>query len=144
MRARRVSLVLALSLGFALACGIDLEREQGVCLPDQIDETSWSHIRAQIPLEDGETVRVFYDASITLDGTDMSLVTDRRVITHRNGITTALSLSEVTRIGRVDDVIGEAIEVGAAGGRMVRVPIAPLNGIDTFEAVLRSAQAAHE
>ena len=40
--------------------------------------------------------------------------------------------------------VGEAIEVGAGGGRMVRVPIAPLNGIDTFEKVLRSARSIYK
>ena len=144
MRVPRLTVVLALSLGFTLACGIDLDREQGVSLPDQIDEISWGHIKSNVALEDGEEVRAFYDNSVTLDGTDIALVTNRRVITHRNSNTTALYLSEVTSIQRVDDVIGDAIEVTAEGGRMVRVPIAPMNGIDTFENILRSARAAYE
>lgn len=144
MRARSLVFVLALSVGFTLACGIDLSREQGVCLPDQVDEVAWGYIHGEGLLETDEQLRAYYDNSVSLDGSDMALVTDRHVITHRNGSTTRLSLSEVTSIERVDDVIGEAIEVSAVGGRMVRVPVAPLNGIDTFEKVLRSARAVYE
>lgn len=144
MRARRLALALALCGGFILACGADLSREQGVCLPDQVDDVAWGYLRDKGILEDGEQLRAYYDASISLDGSDLALVTDMRVITHRNGITTGLALSEVTGIERVDDVVGEAIEVSAVGGRMVRVPVAPLNGIDTFEKVLRSARAVYE
>lgn len=144
MRMPRLAAVLALSIGFTLACGIDLDREQGVCLPDQVDDVAWGFIKDKGLLEDGEELRAYYDNSVSLDGSDLALVTDRRVITHRNGNTTGLYLSEVTSIERVDDVIGEAIEVSAEGGRMVRVPIAPLNGIDTFEKVLKGARSAYE
>jgi hypothetical protein len=144
MRARHLVLVLALCAGFTLACGIDLDREQGVCLPDQVDEIAWGFIKDKGLLEDGEELRAYYDNSVTLDGSDIALVTDRHVMTHRNGNTSSISLSEISSIERVDDVIGEAIEVSAIGGRMVRVPVAPLNGIDTFEKVLRSARAVYE
>jgi hypothetical protein len=144
MRTPRLLAVLALTVGFTLACGADLSREQGVCLPDQVDDVAWGYLKDKALLEDGEQLRAYYDNSVSLDGSDLALVTDRRVITHRNGKTNALALSEVQSIERVDDVIGEAIEVTAAGGKMVRVPIAPLNGIDTFEKVLRSARATYE
>jgi hypothetical protein len=144
MRARNLVLVLALCAGFTLACGVDLSREQGVCLPDQVDEIAWGFIKDKGLLEDGEDLRAYYDNSVSLDGSDIAIVTDRHVLTHRNGTTSQIPLSEISSIERVDDVVGEAIEVGASGGRMVRVPIAPLNGIDTFEKVLRSARSVHE
>ena len=144
MPARNLVLVLSLSLGFIFACGVDLSREQGVCLPDQVDDIASGFIKNKGLLEDGEELRAYYDNSVTLDGSDIALVTNRQVLTHRNGTTTGIALSEISSIARVDDVIGEAIEVSAVGGRMVRVPIAPLNGIDTFESVLKSARAAYE
>ncbi len=47
MRARNLVLVLALCAGFTLACGVDLSREQGVCLPDQVDEIASGFIPAR-------------------------------------------------------------------------------------------------
>lgn len=142
MRHPRLAAVIALCMGFILACGVDLSREQGVCLPDQVDEVAQGYISGKGLLDDGEELLVYYDNSLSLDGSDIAIVTDRRILTHRNGVTSALDLSSIQSIERVDDVIGEAIEASASGGQMVRVPIPPLNGLDTFEKVLRSAHAS--
>jgi hypothetical protein len=142
MRRPLLSAVLALGLLTCLACGTDLSRESGVLLPNQMDDITNGQLAEAGLLEAGEELRAWYDNTVSLDGTELYVVTDRRLVSHIGGNTTALPLAEIESVERVDDVLGEAILVTASGGRLMKVPIPPLNGIDTFERVLTGAMAA--
>jgi hypothetical protein len=134
-------LFFALSLAFTLACG-GLSREQGVTLPNQMDTIGLGYIEQKQLLQEGEQLRCFYDATVSLDGTELYLVTDRRVITHKDGRTTAINLTDVASIDRVEVPMTDAWLVSSTNGEAVQVEVAALNGGDTFEKILRAAWSA--
>lgn len=134
-------LFFALSLAFILACG-GLSREQGVTLPNQMDAIGLGYIEQKQLLQEGEQLRCFYDATVSLDGTELYLVTDRRVITHKDGRTTAINLKDVQSIDRVEVPMTDAWLVTSTTGEAVQVEVAALNGGDTFEKILQAAWGA--
>lgn len=139
MRRPLLSSVLALGLVTCLACGMDLSREGGVLLPNQMDDIAVQQVADKGLLEPGEEIRAFYDDTLELDGSVLYIVTNERLLSHLEGRTMAFALGEIETVERVDDVLGEALLVTASGGRLMKIPIPPLNGIDTFEKVLQGA-----
>lgn len=135
MRLRPVLVALALSL---LACA-GLDRESGVCLPNQLDETARGYIRDKALVEDGENVRAYYDATVSLDGSEIALLTDKRIVYFNQGVTTAFALAEVETIERNEVEFGDAFLLTHRDGRMLQVEIAALNGADTWASALDGA-----
>ncbi|MES2644170.1 MAG: PH domain-containing protein [Myxococcota bacterium] len=138
MRLRPVLVALALSL---LACA-GMSRESGVCLPNQLDETARGYIRDKQLLQEGEDVRAYYDTTVSLDGSEIALVTDKRIVYHKEGVTTAFALADVTNIERSEVALGDAFIVTTRDGQMLQVEIAALNGGDTWERALDGAWKA--
>ncbi|MDP2306290.1 MAG: hypothetical protein Q8P18_09715 [Pseudomonadota bacterium] len=137
-RLRPVLVALALSM---LACA-GLSRESGVCLPNQLDETARGYIRDKQLLEDGETVRAYYDITVSLDGSEIALVTDKRLVYHKGGVTTAVALADVEKIERHPVQLGDDFVITSRDGQMLQVEIAALNGADTWESALDGAWKA--
>ena len=136
MRLRPVVVLFAF---WMLACA-NLDREQGVSLPNQLDEISRGYIRDKGLLQEGETVRAYYDVTVSLDGSEIALITDRRVVYHKDGVTTDLPLADIQDVSRTQEALSDNFLITGRGGQMLQVSIAPMNGGDTWAQVLDGAR----
>ena len=90
---------------FLFGCSIeDLDR-QGVQIYNNIGVTSLSQINKAGLLGEGEQPCAYYDTSLTLNGEDVYLVTDKRVIHYEKGRISAMNLSEVKSVRKQSDNI---------------------------------------
>jgi hypothetical protein len=130
--------VLALFLG--LAGGSDASKQGGTQLGNQMDGYAVEYIAEQGLLEEGETVLVWYDVTIALDGSEAALVTNERVIYHKAGRNSSIALADIVSIDTQDaGAMGDIIDVTAADGSRMRIEVAPLNGGDLFVSELERA-----
>lgn len=130
--------VFALFLG--LAGGSDASKQGGTQLGNQMDAYAIEYVENQGILEAGETILVWYDVTIALDGSEAAMVTDQRVIYHKAGRNTAIDLKDVVSIDAQDaGAMGDIIDVTAADGQRMRIEVAPLNGGDLFLSELERA-----
>lgn len=103
--------------------------EGGTRFANNMEPYALDYIREHGLLEPGESIVAYNDASLSLDGSEAALLTDRRIVYHFHGQTTALALADVERVEHIDQgVLGEAIDVFGVGGEQVRIEIAPFNG----------------
>ncbi len=124
-----------LVLGFSLACG---GSEGGVEVPNKMSADDRAH--AARVLKAGEQVRAFYDATISLDGSEIAMVTDQRVVYVLDGNVTEIALADVTDVVRSEDALtGDIIDVKGVGGQRLRIEIAPLNDGPVFLEILKEA-----
>ena len=134
-RRAELPVVLALVLAFTLACA---DSDGGVELPNQMSANDRAH--AEKVLRPGEQVRAYYDATISLDGTELAVVTDQRVVYLNGGVTTEMALADVTAVDHTTDGIsGDVIDVRGTDGQRMRVEIAAMNNGDVFAQVLKEA-----
>ncbi len=123
-------------VAFSLACGDG--SSGGVEVPNQMSAGDREHAAAV--LKPGESVRAYYDATISLDGTEIAMVTDQRVVYVLDKNVTEIPLADVTDVVHSSDTIsGDVIDVKGAGGQRLRVEIAPMNDGQVFLEVLHEA-----
>jgi hypothetical protein len=91
-----------------------------------LDEYAIEYLAEHELLEPGEELRVYYDATIAMDGSEAAILTDRRVLYHKGGHTTAMALADIVEVDHRDaGVLGDIIEVVAHDGAALRIEIAP-------------------
>jgi hypothetical protein len=114
--------------------------EAGVKLANEMEPYALSYIEKQQLLEPGETLLAYYDATMSMDGSEAAILTDRRVLYHKSGRTTALALKDVERIDhREEGLAGDVFEIHGTTGTAIKIEIAPLNQGATFKNVLDAA-----
>ena len=132
---------LALFLG--LAAGSDPSKTGGTLTGPQMDLYAVEYLEDNQMLEDGESVMVYYDATISLDGSEAAIVTDQRVMYHKNGRTQSIDLVDIQSIETADGgAIGDIIDITPNSGPAMHIEVAPLNGGDLFISELERAWAA--
>ena len=130
-----------LGLGYCAWC-LSLP-EGGVRLSNQMDAYAEEYLEEHGLLEEGEEVVAYYDATIHMSGTEAAILTDQRVLYHKDPRTTAIPLAGIAELRhRSEPLIGDVIEVIAADGRQMQIEIAPLNNGVTFWNALRRAAPA--
>jgi hypothetical protein len=117
--------------------------ESGVKLPHEMDQYALDYLAEHQLLEPGEELRAYYDATLSMDGTEAAILTDRRVMYHRDGATTAIGLADIVEVDhRQEGIIGDVIEVVGPQGQVLRIEIAPLNDGPAFARALQRARDA--
>lgn len=117
--------------------------ESGVKLANQMDEYAVEYLDEHALLEPDEELRAYYDVTISMDGTEAAILTDRRVMYHHNGETTSISLDDIVEVDhRQESLIGDVIEVVKVDGTALRIEIAPFNDGAAFLRALERARAA--
>lgn len=110
-----------------------LQPEAGVKLGNEMDKYAVKYIEDYQLLEPGEQVLAYYDATMSMDGTEAAILTDRRLMHHVGGTTSSMRLEEITDIRhRYESLTGDVIEAEDGSGKLLRVEIAPLNQGETF------------
>lgn len=114
--------------------------EGGVKLGNQMDQYALEYLDEHDMLEEGEVVRAYYDVTISMDGSEAAILTDQRVLYHRNGSTVEMALEDIVEVDfRNEGLIGDVIEIVDAQGDALQVEVAPLNdGAAFFRALERA------
>src|SRR5262245_2099491 len=122
----RTSSIVGISVGAGLllvagmgifvyrACSslVEQREEGGVKLAADLSPSARAVIERQHLVKDGEKTVAYYDATLSLDGTDVFLLTDRRVVHALNGRVQAIDLERVTSVDHSEGgVMGETILV---------------------------------
>lgn len=131
-------------LGIAVMCGgvvwLASGPESGVRLSNEMDSYATEYLQKHNILKPSESLIAYYDATITMDGTEAAILTTERVIYHKGGQSTAVELSDITDIRhRQEGLTGDIIEIDSRSGVPMKIEIAPLNQGETFLNALRSA-----
>jgi len=117
--------------------------ESGVKLPHEMDQYALDYLAEHQLLEPGEELRAYYDATVSMDGTEAAILTDRRVMHHSEGATTSIYLTDIVEVDhRQEGLIGDVIEVVGPQGQALRIEIAPLNDGPAFARALQRARDA--
>ena len=91
-------------------------------------------------LNSSESLIAYYDATVSLDGTEAAILTTERVIYHKNGQSTAILLTDIIDIRhRKESLVGDVIEIDSRSGVPMQIVIAFFNNGETFLNALRNA-----
>lgn len=138
------SLVVIVGIGMA-GCIVWLGSgpESGVKLANDMDDYALNYLEEHELLEPGEELRAYYDYTMAMNGTEAAILTDRRVMYHKDGSTVAFALADIVEVDhREDGIMGHVIEVVDHQGDALRIEIAPLNDGPAFARALERAWQA--
>ncbi len=111
-----------------------MQPESGVKLPHQMDSYAVKYLQDHNMLEPDEQVLAYFDATMSMDGSEAAILTNRRLMHHIGGTTTSVRLDEVVDIRhRKETLIGDIIEAEDSSGTIIMIEIAPLNNGETFK-----------
>lgn len=129
---RMKHLILVSSILLVLSgCGV--KKEGGVRLANEMEDYALDYIEKHEILEPGESIVAYYDYTISLNGKEAAILTDRRLIYHKREENTVIAHADVADVVHQEESLsGTTIEVYAADGQSMRIVIAPLNGGETF------------
>lgn len=135
-------LVLGTCGGAAAAVAVlgSSDERGGVILGAQVPRATEASLWTQGVLGADEVLVAYYDATVSLDGSDVALITSERVLTARGGEIASLRLADVNAVEhRKEPLVGDVVEVVADGARRLRIEVAPFNGGASFVSALEDA-----
>lgn len=128
-------------IGFVI--WIASQPEGGVKMANEMDEYALEYIEKHKLLDDTEQLIAYYDATISLNGSEAAILTTERVIYHKAGRTTSIALAEIEDVQHHQEaLIGDIIEVKGRSAERIKIEIAPLNqGRSFYEALVDAWRA---
>ena len=115
----------------------------GVRAANEVPARVMQRLEEQKALQPGETIIVYYDATIGGDMSEVAMVTSERLVYHNDGRTTAMRLADITDVRHHEESLtGDVIEATSDTGATMKIEIAPMNGGDFFLRSLKSAWKA--
>lgn len=146
-RSNRSLIVLAL-VGVAVLClcGVPMGffawastlPESGVRAGNQLDQKSRALVQRRLGLDTGEEIITFYDASISVDGSEAAVLTTSRLAYWKGDSVSELPIDEIAQLS-TEDLGNDVVTVSASDGRLIRFEIAPLNDGALFISALERA-----
>jgi len=135
--------LVVLSFASCIACLVwaATSPPSGVLTGNQLGADARELIRERELVREDERLLVYYDASISLDGSDVALVTDRAVVHVVNGNLTRFALREVRDIEVTEGDLNTDFVVVHESGERLRFDIASFNGEHLFTKTLMDAWA---
>jgi hypothetical protein len=117
----------------AYTIGSAADKETGVTMGTQVGEKTIAALRKRGLLREGEVLVVFYDATVSLDMSEVALLTNKRIVSTKPDVVASIDLADVaTARHTTEGIIGDVLEVSAVDGRRLRIEIAHLNNGASF------------
>lgn len=139
---------LASVFGCVLSCvafmvWASVGKQGGVRYSNNAEQYAVDYMTAHGLLETDERLVAYYDVTLSLDATELAILTDRRVIYSAPGGVEAIALTDIMDVTATDQgAVGTLIAVHGPLSVMAIV-VAPLNGADGFhDAILRAWHVA--
>ena len=106
----------------------------------QMEPYAQDYIAQENLVDSGETIVCYYDASITLDASELVILTDRRLIHVSPRGRSEIALEDVLDVrARDGGVAGHIVDVTSTGSTRIHVEVAPFNGGEVLEGEIRDA-----
>lgn len=116
--------------------------QSGVVMGTQVPKEAIDNLMKNKLLIPGEELLAYYDATMSIDGSEVSFVTTERVVYWKDKRATSMRLAEVSAVEhRAESLIGDIIEVKSDSGQRMKIEVAPLNDGPAFLNVLKDAWA---
>lgn len=114
--------------------------EGGVRMKNNMEKYAIEYLNEHDILEEDEEIVAYYDYTVSLDGTEAAILTDKRLIYYNEETTTtSMDLDDIEDIDhRQESLIGDIIEITSNDGEIMVIEIAPLNNGETFLKALRA------
>jgi hypothetical protein len=107
--------------------------EGGVKMANEMQTYALDYLAKQRILNGTEQLVAYYDATLSMTGTEAAILTTERLMYHKDGRTTAIPLADIAEVQhRYETLTGDIIEVVASDGQRMKIEIAPLNGGESF------------
>ena len=137
MNSHKLLLIAILVSTLLSSCNM---HEGGVRVSNNMEKYASEYIDNKRLLNEGEQIIAYYDYTISCDGTEAAILTNKRLIYHNQQTTnTSINLNDITDIkNTIDSLIGYSIEVYSNDGNVLMIQIAPLQNGDTFLRLLKS------
>lgn len=110
--------------------------EGGVRTATNMEQYATDYISSNSLLEPGESVKAYYDITVTGTSEECAIVTDRRLIHHGSSGNTSINLKDITSITHQEN-FGDVITVADKNGNYLTVTIDAFNNGQIFLQVLR-------
>ncbi len=120
--------VLIPSLILLTACNLD--HSGGLRLGPTMEPYAQNIIEEKQLLQKGETLKAYYDATISLDGSDAIVLTNQRVFRYFEGQVTSIKLKELDRIRLVNRHFLGATVLLISEKKSFKVEMGPQSEID--------------
>jgi hypothetical protein len=157
MKSSALVIVIAVGLGLAVFAGMSVFMYRSCASLADSGDASGVKLGEDIPpyaralfvehklLSPGEKPVAFYDVTISLDGTDFFLLTNRRVLHDTAGRVQAIALDRVDSIDhREGGIEGDIIVVRSKDSDYLKVVIAPFNDGESFLEALNAEWKQHD
>lgn len=119
--------------------------EGGVQVGNTMETYAIEYIEENQLIEPDEVVHAYYDVTISLDSTECAILTNRRLIYHRNGRNTEMACEDIIFVENEDlGMMGDGITVEDVNGNVIYVEIAALNNSVVFLNALENAVEENE
>jgi hypothetical protein len=114
----------------------------GVMLGAQVPDAKRTKLRERGLLKEGDQLVAYYDASLSLDMSELAVLTSDRLVYMNAGRVTTMKLEDIATIEhRVEGITGDVIEIGSTKSDRIRLEIAHLNnGVSFLNALEDEAQ----
>ena len=134
------SLLASLVFCLLFLCGCENWDEQGVKLYNEMPSYALEYIDENKILDTKEKVLAYYDVTLSFDSSEATILTNKRVIYHKNNKNQSIKYTDIDDIEHRDEGFpnGDIILVKSVKGEIMKIGIAPLNDGKVFLDVLRA------
>ena len=121
-----------------LACGgffvyLATGPEGGVRVGNTMEEYALEYVEQNQLIDDDEAIHAYYDVTVSLDGTECAILTDRRLLYHRNNRNSEMACDDIIFVESEDlGMMGDGITVEDVNGNVIYIEIAALNNSVVF------------
>lgn len=106
--------------------------ESGVIAGNQLEDSHRASVNKRVPLETGEEIAAYYDTTLKVDGSEVAVLTTKRLVYWKGTTVTTMRHDEIVRLTREDLMGTDIVTALTADGRLIRVELAPLNDGQVF------------
>lgn len=107
--------------------------ESGVLFNNEMEKYALDYIEEHKILNNNEELIAYYDYTVSLDGTEAAILTNERIIYHKNESVESFNLVDIIDIKhRYEKIDGDIIEITNKEGKFLKIEIAPLNEGESF------------
>jgi len=107
--------------------------DSGVLLKNEISKESIEYINNNNILNTNEKIVAYYDVTIMLNNTESAILTDKRVIYHKDKNNHSIPFEKIKNVEHKTEIlIGDIIVIESLSGDFLKIEIAPMNGGEVF------------
>jgi hypothetical protein len=141
---KAIGIVLAVAIAAFIIWIFTLpEGGGGVKMANEMDAYALEYLEKHKLLNDSEQLLSYYDATLSMNGSEAAILTTERVMYHKNKRTPAVYLKDIKDIQhRYEKFYGDIIEITTNSGIPFKIEIAPFNQGESFYNALMGAWKA--